>query len=225
MALALTNAVYFKAKWNQHFAPEDTKPGTFTTGTGQKTKLPMMQQTDYFSYQKGSGFQALQLPYDDGRFSLHLLLPDHGISLRAFAAKHLGFASVWNGYLPRFTSAKVALTLPRFKLDYDAGELVPPLQKMGMTDACALGADFRPMGYPKAYIGSVRHKTTLVVDESGSEATAATAVVMAVGGAPPLRPPDPIIPFVVDRPFACAIRDNATGALLFMGLIAQPETV
>lgn len=222
-ALVLTNAVYFKAKWNQHFLPEDTKPGTFTTGQGQKKTLPMMQQIDNFAYQKSNGFQAIQLPYDDGRFSLHLLLPDHCVALRTFTANHLASAASWDGYLSRFGTAKVALKLPRFKLAYDAGELVPPLTKLGMTAACAAGADFRPMGYPKAYIGSVRHKTTLVVDEAGSEATAATAVVMAPGGAAPR--PETIIPFVVDRPFVCGIRDNATGALLFLGLVTQPERV
>ncbi len=221
-ALVLTNAVYFKAKWNQSFQAENTQPGSFTLGSGQKVTLPMMRQTDHFSYQKGSGFQALQLPYDDGRFSLHILLPDAGVGLQTFAQKQLASAAQWNQYLTHFTNAKVALKLPRFKLEYDAGELVPSLSALGMASVFDSHADFRPMGYRAAFVNSVRHKTTLVVDEEGSEATAVTAIPM-VGSA--MHRPEQIVSFVVDRPFACAIRDNATGALLFVGLIAAPETV
>ena len=184
----------------------------------------MMQQTASFRYQKGSGFQAIQMPYDDGRFSLHLLLPDHGANLRAFAAQHLASTTSWDGYLSRFRDGEGRAEVAPVQDRLQRGRASAAATSAGHEGRLRGGCRLPPDGLPQAFIGSVRHKTTLVVDESGSEATAATVVLMAPGGAAPL--PETIVPFV--RRSSLRLRhprQRNWGALVRGADRPSPETV
>jgi len=219
--LILMNAVYFKGTWTDPFRKARTQEGDFSLLSGQKRKLPMMSKAGNFQYLRSGGFQAVSLPYGSQQVSMYIFLPDTttGLSklLRDLTPEN------WSAWMTKFSDAKGRLVLPRFKLQYDA-DLSEPLKAMGMRIAFeARAADFHNMCKvpPPVYIAQVKHKTRMDVDEQGTEAaavTAVTAVAMAarvVAGPPPFE-------MVVDHPFVVAIRDNKTGALLFLASVAEP---
>ena len=212
----LTNAVYFHGKWSQPFEKSNTEDGPFTLASGKTKTLPLMSQEASFSYAETPRFQAVSLPYGQGRTSLYVLLPRPGVKA-ADLVSSLDPAS-WNETLGTMKRAQVALTLPRFKADFQA-TLNQPLIALGMGSAFGGGADFAPMGLHGGFIGAVIHKAVLEVDEEGTVAAAATGVAMAGAVAIPLKS----IEMRVDHPFVCLLRDNATGTLLFAGVIQNPE--
>jgi len=217
--LFLVNAIYFNGAWSEPFNAKATKPGTFTTGSGEKVTLPMMRRGGHFQYLQGEGFQAVSLPYGDGRVSLYIFLPDEGSSLDEFAAGLS--AERWEQWLGQFAGEQGSLTVPRFTAEYGA-ELQEALTALGMGVAFDQArADFHGMidTTQPVWIGSVKHKTFLALTEEGTEAAGATVVEMRAGSAPPQNP----FSMVVDRPFFCAIRDNETGAVLFVGAIVEPS--
>jgi len=214
--LVLTNAIYFNAAWLHPFEEELTHDGPFNLLDGGQVTVPMMEQTEFFGYAQGEGYQAVELPYDGEELSMVILLPEAGRFeefARALDAQRV--ASILQDINPE----KVHLTMPKFT--YESGfRLKETLAAMGMPAAfTATAADFSGMtGTCELFIGDVIHKAFVSVDEAGTEAAAATAVVVATSA-----PPSPVIEVTVDRPFVFTIRDIETNAILFLGHVANPS--
>ncbi len=209
---ALTNAIYFKADWERPFDPALTRPGDFHLPDGTIRQIPMMRQSGRFYHLQGEGFQAVKIPYAGKRFSFYLFLPERGVGMPALLSKLND--DNWRRWMGGFRETPLQVTMPRFRLEYEA-ELGGTLSKMGMAVAFSPQADFGTMASGPLWISRVKHKTVLEVNEEGSEAAGATAVIMT-RSAPRA--------FTADRPFFCAIRDETTGETLFMGTVNQPES-
>lgn len=216
--LVLTNAIYFKGQWASRFKEEETKDSPFTLSSGKKINVPMMNQTEEFGYIEDGNAKALELPYKGDRLSMVVLLPKKVNGLagleESLTAKKL---SKW---LSAVRKQEVVVSLPRFKFTSEFG-LADVLKSMGMTDAFSLPpADFSGMdGKKDLFISAVIHKAFVEVNEEGTEAAAATAVVMKLEAAMP----EPIPVFRADHPFLFIIRDTKTGSILFMGRVAKPR--
>jgi len=216
----LLNAIYFKGSWTKPFDLRRTREMPFTLSDHHQKQLPMMAQTGKFDYYAIQGFQAISLPYGAGRASMYIFLPERRSSLRAFR-RELTHKS-WDVWLRHFRQAEGTIVLPRFKLAYEA-TLNDALKALGMGIAFdGRRADFSGLladGNPSANIDEVKHKTFVEVNEEGTEAAAVTSIGIVRLAMAPQRN----FSMIVDRPFFCVIRDNQTGALLFMGTIIEPE--
>ena len=212
--LVLTNAIYFNAAWQYPFQKNATGNGAFHLLEGRNITVPMMRETESFRYAEGSGYQAVELPYDGRELSMLILLPRSG-QFSAFE-KSLD-AKQASSIVQALSPKQVALTMPKF--EFTSGFSVKKaLATMGMADAFTDNADFSGMtGKRDLYISDVIHKAFVSVDEEGTEAAAATAVIMAATS----MPAQPIT-VTVDRPFIFLIRDNKTGAILFIGRVLDP---
>jgi serpin B len=214
-ALVLTNAVYFHADWRTPFAAM-THDGAFQAPTGS-VQVPMMAGADdVMPGWSGTGYHAVSVPYVDprGSTSMVLVVPDAG-TFDAFEAG-LTFDAL-EAILAAKPSTSVVLSMPRFKLQTSLG-LAKTLAAMGMKTAFSGDADFSGIdGARDLFIQDVIHQAMVAVDEKGTEAAAATAVTLARGAA--------VLgaPLVVDRPFIFAIRDDATGTMLFLGRVVDPS--
>ncbi len=212
--LVLTNAVYFNAAWQQPFDEGMTVEDTFTRLDGEPVQVPMMQQSADFGYAVMDGFQVVELPYEGGELSMLILLPDanefHRVE-EAFSYELL------EDSLSGLRMKNLALRMPVFETS-SAFDLSEALQALGMTDAFDRRADFSGMdGTRDLFISAVVHKAFVSVDEAGTEAAAATAVVMQLKAVM-----DPPLTVSVDRPFLFLVRDNPTGSILFAGRILDP---
>jgi len=213
--LILINAIYFKGLWRLQFDKGKTKEGVFTLLDGRRKRHPMMSQSGLYEYYEGQNLQAVSLPYGEGRISMYIFLPDKSTSLSEFQ-KNLNTKN-WEEWMHLFREMEGDVVLPRFRLEYEA-ELNDALASLSMGVAFdKYNANFQGMCVEPTYISAVRHKTFLEVNEEGTEAAAVTAVVMK------LRAVVRRFSMIVDRPFFCAIRDNKTGAVLFMGYIMEPK--
>ena len=214
--MVLTNAVYFKGAWTTEFDKAQTQDAPFKTAGGTAKQVPMMNIKGTFKYLENDKVQGVRLPYGNGRMAMYLLLPKFQKSVTDQIA--LFSTENWRQWLPAFRETEVRVFLPRFKASFDS-ELNLSLSALGMADAFdQVKADFSGMtGTDNLYIKLVRHKAVLEVNEEGAEAAAATGVVMSLKS----MPRETI--FRADRPFLCAIRDDETGALLFLGMINNPE--
>ena len=213
--LVLTNAIYFKGNWARQFKEDETKETPFTLINGEKVDIAMMNQTADFNYMETEDFQGLELPYVDDELSMIILLPKEADGLgrfeETFTAKNL---SKW---LARFRKRKVIVSVPKFKMTRQFG-LADVLKSMGMTSAFSGEADFSGMnGKKNLFISAVIHKAYVDVNEEGTEAAAATAVV----GVTAIRPEE-IPVFRADHPFLFLIRDNRSGSILFIGRAMNP---
>jgi len=214
--LVLTNAIYFNAAWSNPFEPELTADGPFYVLDGSQVTVPMMRQTESLGYAEGDGYQAVELPYDGEELSMVVLLPQAG-EFGPFEGSLS--AELVDGILSDLTHRQVALTMPRFEFESGFG-LKDTLAAMGMPDAFSQTADFSGMtGGRDLFIADVIHKAFVSVDEAGTEAAAATAVVMELTAAMPEEP----IEVTIDRPFVFLIRDIGTGAVLFVGRVLNPS--
>ena len=215
--LVLTNAVYFKSDWADTFSEYATKAGPFQLAEGKTVNVPLMRKWTYVGYMETEDFQLADLPYKANVLSMTILLPRKADGLKALEERLSGKAiEEWIG---KAEVTHVDLTLPRFKFTSEFG-LEKPLSQLGMVEAFAPGrADFSGMTtMEKLFISAVLHKAFVAVDEKGTEAAAATAVVMKVTG----MPHEPKIVFRADRPFLFLIRHRPTGAVLFLGRLANP---
>ncbi|HWY76556.1 MAG TPA: serpin family protein [Verrucomicrobiae bacterium] len=219
--LVLANAIYFKGAWAVPFEDHATSIQSFHLTTNSKADVPLMSQTDDFKYAGSKDFQIIELPYIGGALSMVILLP----------RRIDGCGQLENQLTPALLSSslaqmqrqKVEVYLPRFKLESSL-DLAGTLAQMGMPDAFDLPpADFSGMdGTRDLLISGIFHKAWGEINEAGTEAAAATAMVMALGcidGPPP--PPPPV--FRADHPFIFLIRDIRSGSLLFVGRLADPR--
>ena len=212
--LVLTNAIYFNAAWKYPFDKKVTANGPFYLLDGAQVMVPMMKQTESFGYTDGEGYQAVELLYDGGELSMVILLPEAG-QFAAFeeGLQAQGVSDIISGLQP----TEVALTMPKFEFDSDFS-LKDTLVAMGMPIAFSGGADFSGMtGNPELFISEVIHKAFVAVDEAGTEAAAATAVIMRLTAVP-----ESVVAVTIDRPFIFLIRDVETGAILFVGRVLNP---
>ncbi len=213
--LVLTNAVYFKGKWEHEFDAAHTRDETFTRGDGGETKAPLMRQTEDFGYHRGEGFQILQMPYLESSLAMLIALPDEHNGLPALEAQLTG--PVLREWMASAHTREVDVFIPRFELSGEFG-LVPTLQSLGVKALFGAGADLSGMdGSRELFVQSVRHKAWVSVDEEGTEAAAATG--MAVGLA---SMPEPAPVFRADHPFLFAIVDRDAGSVLFLGRMVTP---
>lgn len=211
--LVLVNAIYFKGNWASQFAPGLTADAPFWIGPAQSVPKPLMQQTATFAYSEAENLQIVSLPYVGGDLSMLLLLPRERGGLAALE-ESLTVANL-SRWIRRLHPREVELFLPRFKITFPI-RLDETLQAMGMTDAFG-PADFSGMSVAgDFFIGAALHKAFVEVNEEGTEAAAATAVMMIKS-----IPPPPTM-FRADHPFLILIRENSTGAVLFLGRVANP---
>ncbi|MFN2129864.1 MAG: serpin family protein [Anaerolineae bacterium] len=213
--LVLTNAIYFNAAWAKPFDEKQTEDGSFRLLDGSQVTVPMMKQVESLGYAMGKGYQAVELPYDGNELSMVILVPDEG-QFDAFEdaldAGHL------EAIVQDLRYVQVALSMPQFKIESSLS-LADALAAMGMPAAFSDDADFSGMtGNHDLAISDVVHKAFVSVDESGTEAAAATAVIMKLTA----MPAEPLT-VTIDRPFIFAIRDIQTGSLLFVGRVVDPS--
>jgi serpin B len=216
--LVLTNAIYFKSAWLSPFRKEGTQKQLFTRADGTKVDAELMTQTGGFKYAEEESLQVLDLPYQRGELSMVVLLPRAADGLAkledGLTAEKLA------GWAKAAMPATVRVSLPRFKTEKEIS-LGPVLRAMGMTSAFGDGADFSGMTTAeRLMIAAVLHKAFVDVNEDGTEAAAATAVIVKRAGS--ARPAEPKV-FRADRPFLYLIRENKTGGVLFLGRMTNPK--
>ena len=214
--LVLSNAIYFKATWLESFEESLTEDKVFHGLDGEEFMTPMMSlgSDASFPYYQGEGFQAVDLPYLGGQVSMLVIVPDEG----KFTDFEVNLNSeILDEIIGNLAYQPMYLNFPKFEFETEIG-LATILANMGMPSAFNDGADFSGMtGTKDLFISDVFHKAFISVDEEGTEAAAATAVVMSLTSAPenPLR-------LEVDRPFLFLIRDIQTNSILFMGRVVEP---
>jgi len=213
--LVLTNAIYFNAPWLHPFDPGETAVEPFTLLNGETVDAEMMHLTESMLYGSWDDGVAVELPYNGNQLAMVVLVPDRG-AFETFDASLS--VETFERIAGSFSAKRVALGLPRLEFEY-AASLAPPLQKLGMIDAFdGERADFSGItGARDLSISDVLHKAFVSVDEAGTEAAAATAVVFRAMGVPA----EPIV-LTVDRPFLFVIRDRPTGSILFVGRVLAP---
>ena len=214
--LVLTNAIYFNASWLWPFSPRDTEIRPFHLDGGSTVMVPMMTETskDFYGYASGDGYQAVDLPYSWGELSMTILLPDEG-RLEEFEGSL--DSEILDRIVDEIEIDYITLTMPLFEFESEF-DLRATLAGMGMPDAFGAEADFSGMtGSRDLWIRAVVHKAFVSVDEKGTEAAAATAVVMDESGVSK----EPIA-VTVDRPFIFLIRDIGTDMVLFLGRVPIP---
>jgi len=216
--LVLTNAIYFKGNWASQFKEDRTKDAPFTLASGEKVDVPMMNQTADFNYMETEDFQGLELPYVDNELSMIILLPKRVGGLAEFE-KTLILRN-FSRWLVKLRKCKVIVSVPKFRMTSQF-RLADVLKSMGMTDAFVPDvADFSGMnGKKDLFIWAVIHKAYVDVNEEGTEAAAATGVVVGLTSVGPTK----IAVFRADHPFLFLIRDNRSGSILFIGRLMNPK--
>ena len=211
--LALVNAIYLKAPWQTPFSADATKADTFTRADGSAVQVPFMATTASLRYASGDGWRAVEIPYIGGSLAMTVILPDN---LAGF--EQTLTADTFAAITGALAETQVALAFPKFGIETKA-ELAPILAALGMPSAFDDRADFSGItAAEKLLISNVIHQANIDVDEKGTEAAAATAVVMRATA----MPAEPVA-FRADRPFLFALRDVPTGAVLFLGRVGDPS--
>ena len=213
--LVLTNAIYFKGRWESQFEKSKTKEATFWLSPGNSLKVPMMNQKQKFRYMENDSLQILELPYVGNNLSMIVLLPKKVDGLAQLeAALSVNNLTTWMDLL---REREILVFLPKYKMSSQFS-LGQTLASMGMSDAFTGKADFSGMtGNKDLYISALIHKAFVDVNEEGTEAAAATAVAMGFLSMPV---PPPI--FRADHPFIFLIRHNPSESILFLGKVVNP---
>jgi serpin B len=217
--LILTNAIYFKGNWASQFKKSETTEMPFKLNSAKSVMVPMMQKNkETFKYAENAKLQILELPYKGNELSMVVLLPREVDGIRSLEREFS--TETLNMWLNSLHKQEVEIYLPKFKSEYEMS-LTAHLKDMGMKSAFTPDvADFSGMdGTKSLYISDVLHKAFVNVDEEGTEAAAATAVVMYPNAFVERHIPV----FRADHPFIFLIRDNTTGSILFMGRISNPK--
>jgi len=210
--LVLTNAIYFKADWVQQFEKESTYDQDFKLADGSTVSAKMMHQTSSFNYYEADGTKVLEMDYKGNDLSMLVVLPAEGVAPMLTAAQLAD-------YRQNLQRQEVRVSLPKFKFE-TMYMMADDLVKMGMPTAFLGGeADFSGMdGTRNLFISQVIHKAYVNVDEKGTEAAAATAVITEAMG----PNPEEAKIFNADHPFIFVIQEKSTGAILFMGRMSDP---
>jgi serpin B len=212
--LVLVNAIYLKAAWQMPFGDGTTASAPFTRLDGSSVEIPMMHSSWEQPYAASESWQAVELPYVGGKLSMLVIVPD---DLTAFESTLDD--TVLAGIVSSLSEREVVLGLPKFGAESKL-ELGPVLAALGMPTAFTDAAEFTGISKEAALqVSAVIHQANIDVDENGTEAAAATAVVMRATSA---GPGDPVT-LIVDHPFLFALRDVETGAVLFLGRITDPS--
>ena len=216
--LVLVNAIHFYGKWMAEFNKELTRKESFRGIDGQTKETDFMRRTGWYQYAEAPGLQVIDLPYQGGNFSMVVILPEEGADIRNLEKSFGG--TQFMRLLDKMERTHVELRLPRFEMETSAN-LEQLLSEMGMPTAFSLKADFSGMtGDDSLMIDKVIHKAMIDVKEAGTEAAAATAVVMVMKTS--IEPePEKTVMFHADRPFLFFIKDNTHQSILFMGRTAK----
>jgi serpin B len=211
----IVNAIYFNSGWESPFMPSSTRLSAFTHLDGSTAQVPMMNQVLETGYASGSNWQATELRYAGGQTSMVIVLPQQG----QFPEAEQGLdASFTSSVFSALQSTQVTLSMPKFSITSPTISLATKLRTLGMTDAFdPQKADFSAMTPQSVFISDVLHQAYVSVDESGTQAAAATAVIGEGFAAP-----GNFASMTVDRPFFFVIRDIPTNSVLFVGRVLSP---
>jgi serine protease inhibitor len=210
----IANVIYFKGQWSTEFDPSQTAPAPFTLTDGTQVSVPMMHQSATYGYLQGANFQAVRIPYGQGRLSMLVVMPDASITLNSFVAGLTpAMLNTWEGQLQ---TGMGNLSMPKFTATFGAS-LVQPLTTLGMQAAFCADPTASFPGIGLVCIQDVEHKTVVEVDESGTVAAGATTVTIV-----PTVVELPLFTLTLDHPYLYAIRDDQTGELLFIGTMMNP---
>ena len=211
--LVLTNAIYFNAAWDKPFDEDKTSDGIFYLPDGTTVTVPMMHQTEDFGYTEGDGYQAVELKYDGNELSMLIILPEDG-NFEQFKATF--DAQKLDGIVENIRTATVTLSMPKFEYSSQFS-VKDALENMGMKDAFSMAADLSGIdGSYDLFIEDVVHKAYVSVDEAGTEAAAASAVIINLKGILEQAEVN------LDHPFIYLIRDIETNTILFVGRVMNP---
>ncbi len=218
----LMNALYFNGSWTREFSPYGTRERSFYLSGNTEMPIKMMSIIDTLPYFETDTFQAVDLPYGEGNFSMTIILPRPEQNVNTLI-DNLDFES-WLEWMDSFEELNGSLNLPKFSLTFDVG-LYTALKTLGMGIIFnQQQADFSRTSQNTdqgLYISDVLHKTFLQVDEQGTEAAAVTAGLI---GAAPGDDPFAFV-MIVNRPFLCVIRERTSNTILFAGKVMAPEPV
>jgi len=213
IVMFLINAIYFKGTWTYEFDEELTKDDWFYLPDGSRKPCKMMEQRSEYNYFSNADFQAIDLPYGDGDFSMTIFLPHPQKDIDSLIAEFT--KENWDNWINSFSKDSGNVYIPKFTLEYGI-KLNDVLKALGMEIAFCPSADFTRMYKPGGiWIGKVKHKTFVKVNEEGTEAAAVTSVEMRVVSVSGFY-------MRVDRPFVFVIRENKSQTILFMGKIVEP---
>jgi len=216
--LVLVNAVYFDAMWQDTFKRESTHNQQFHLAAGDSTAVPMMHQTVRMKCAENASWQALEMPYDGNEMSMIILLPRTNAGLASL--ENSLTAGMIDTIISGMADTPVVLSLPKYEFTSGSISLVGPMEALGMHDAFSSIADFSGIdGQQDLSISDIIQKAFVAVDEKGTTAAAATAVIVQRQS---INLPDNPICFTADHPFLFFIRDIATGQIVFIGKVMKP---
>lgn len=219
--IVLTNAVYFKGMWSAQFDPRATRDASFRRSPGEPgmdVTVPMMSRKGTYAYARveGAGMQIAELPYEGDRTSMLVLLPDEDLPQGLATIEERLSVENLETWLSLLGEREITLSLPRFSMTWGTEDIIPELEALGVIDLFSAAADLSGVdGTKELYVSHVLHKAFVDVNEEGTEAAAATAVVGRLKASMPLE-------FRADRPFLFLIRDLDSGSILFMGRVTDP---
>jgi serpin B len=221
--LVITNAIWFKGTWEKTFDKKQTRDAAFHVDATTKVDVPTMHQTSVFGFASVPGAKVLEMPYGKSDLAMDVVLPDDPNGLSKIEEKLTsGTFATWTSSLAK---RKVVVAFPKVTFTW-GGSVKPELKALGMKTAFTpSGADFTGIAAPAAaggslYVSDVFHKAFVAIDEEGTEAAAATAVIIARESAAIEPPP---VRFEADHPFVFVIRDVKRGRILFMGRVTNPK--
>ena len=215
--MVLINALYFNCMWQTEFDPDETAEESFYNEDGTEFgQVEMMTTEATFNVASLEELQAVELPYKDDKFSMHLFLPAPGSTVDELIGDLDG--ETWDEWMEAYTETdEVQVTMPKFKFEYDRS-LVDDLKEMGLGVAFTDMADFSGISEIPLLISEVIHKTYIDVNEEGTEAAAVTAVVFELTSVGPSGP----LVLRFDRPFLFAITENSSNSIVFIGKVSEP---
>ena len=216
----LINAVYFKGQWKYQFEATNTQPKPFFLQDNTEIQVQSMLQRASFPYFQGAGFKAIDLPYNQGNYTMIVLLPDADKTVNDVISQLT--KENWDMWSSQFADHDVQLQIPKFRYEYNEKKMITILSDMGMDVAFDPdNADFTGINSNGGlYISAVKHKSFIETNEEGTEAAAVTSVEVGTTSAGP--DPEPL-PMNIDRPFVYFIQEKSTGAILFIGTVINPN--
>jgi len=212
--MLLINAIYFKGMWKYEFDKAETTQRPFSVSGGSQLEVPSMSQAETHKVYQGEGFTMVELPYGQGNFVMDVILPDTQSGTSFFTNVN---ESDFNEWTKSLSPRKVNLYMPRFKYKYKK-TLNEILADMGMTIAFTDIADFTNIAEAPLHIDSVLHQTFIETNEEGTEAAAATAVIVVLT----TNELDTTLLIDINRPFIYIIREITTNTIIFMGRVSNP---